>query len=406
MTYFIDPYKKYYDKLAGASGLADAASLVSGKITESGEIVGKLNSTISNSEWNELGIKELQQNVLPSIKANHDILTNNVTNCLASIASKAVGELLPEVSKLKAEDEKYDDYKDQLSNLTSVPTTDPNYSSYINTKNDLEAKMNESKLKCEEYIRNSNSIVNSIKSLDSSATDFNVAVVSTSSSGSNTLSVIESVEGGKMLKITCNGKEFYVANTRISVIDYQEYIEKSGLCQNSGFMPSECSTLSQVYACDLMRGTYTARSDDAVQAQSPCTRVGATCESTNKDDVLKYIYDEITNGRVVTLQATQVNTTVDGSRHVVTVVGFDSSVKSWQDLNKDTILVLDCVDGKVQTLGQSRDTGGHDRDLYNMRNQQGERTYLAHGATDDFLSKEVENAAWQAKRGQGRTTVA
>lgn len=405
MTYFIDPYKKYYNVLSGASGLGDAASLVSNKVSESGEIVGKLNSSISNSEWNELGIKELEQNVLPSIKANHDILTNNVTNCLAAIASKATGELLPETIKLKEEDEKYDNYKEQLENLNSVSQDDPNYSSYVNTKSELQTKMNESKTKCEEYIRNCNSIVSSIQALDSAATDFSVAVVSTGGGG-NTLSVIESVEGGNMLKITCNGKEYYVANTRISVIEYQEYIEKVGLCQNSGFMPSECSTLSQVYACDLMRGTYTARSDDAVQAQSPCTRVGATCESTNKDDVLKYIYDEITNGRVVTLQATQVNTTVDGSRHVVTVVGFDSSVKSWKDINKDTLLVLDCVDGKIQTLGQSRESGGHERDFYQMGNSRGSRTYLVHGATDEFLSKEVENAEWQAKRGKGRTTVA
>ena len=161
-----------------------------------------------------------------------------------------------------------------------------------------------------------------------------------------------------------------------------------------------CAIMAQYYAMDMMRGTYTSAADMNALAKSPSTRINDTCESTDINDVYRYIYDELCNGRLTTLQVTQINTPVNGSRHVVTVVGFSGSVKSWQDLNEDTIYVLDCVDGEIQTLSKSRSDGGHERKLYAMTNGKGERTYLAHGATDDFLTLEVNNSNWQAKHGQ------
>ena len=61
-----------------------------------------------------------------------------------------------------------------------------------------------------------------------------------------------------------------------------------------------------------------------------------------------------------------------------------SSVTSAQDLTPDKILVLDCVDGKIQTLGQARSEGGHERRLYAQGGN-----YQALGPTENFLSKEV-----------------
>ena len=418
-TYYVDPYTKYYDKLNSASDMSSNATSIASGMTESRAIIQGLNSTVSTSNWNELGLQQISQNIFPAMMEYGETISNNIENVLKAAADKATGELLPEVKKLKEEDEKLDELKNELSSL-SAPSqydsdgkTNPAYTTYLNKKNELETKINESKTKCEEYKANCDSIANAIKAMDANIEEkeFNNG----SSSGTEQVdanldqsaSIVGSVEGGKMIKINVGGHEFYVANTRISVTDYEKYINKVGLTQNAGFMGSLCSTLSQVYACDLMRGTYTARSDDAVSAQSPCTRVGATCESTNEDDIKKYLFDEISAGRVCTLQATQVMTNVNGSRHVVTVVGYDSSVKSYKDLNPDTILVLDCVDGKIQTLsGYERTDGkGHNRKLYAMGNSKGQRTYLAHGATEAFLSKEVNNAEWQAKHGQGTTTV-
>jgi hypothetical protein len=413
MTYFIDPYTKYYEKLSGASSMSsDAASITSG-MTESRAIVQGLNSTVSTSNWNELGLQQISQNIFPAMMEYGEQIANNIENVLTAAASKATGELLPEVTKLKEEDEKLDGYKEELDKLVVVPQYDSEgketdaYRSYKNKKSELEGKISESKTKCEEIKSNCDSIVAAIKALDAQVEEKEFSVSAgggaESTDGSQVasgVSVIGSVEGGKMIAINVDGKEFYVANTRISVVDYEKYVQSSGLYQNTGFMGSQCSTLAQVYGVDMMRGTYTARSTDAVDAQSPCTRMLDGVSSPNEEDVLQYLYNELTAGRVCSLQATQVQTATKGWRHVVTVVGFDSSVKSWKDLNPDTILVLDCVDGKIQTLGKSRSSGGHERKLY----AQGGK-YMAHGATQDFLVKEVNNSDWQAKHGKGNTTV-
>ncbi len=414
MTYFVDPYTKYYEKLNGASALSSDVTSISSGMTESRAIIQGLNSSVSTSNWNELGLQQISQNIFPAMMDYGEMIANNIDKVIKGVVEKATGELLPEVTKLKEEDEKLDGFKEELDKLVVVPRYDSEgkettaYRNYISKKNDLESKINESKTNCEEYKAKCDSIVSEIKSLDSSVEDKEFSVGTGSGSGtedstgagSSSISVGGAVEGGKMIEITVDGKSFYVANTRISVVDYQNYVQKSGLYQNTGFMGSECSTLAQVYAVDMMRGTYTRRSTDAVKAQSPCTRLLDGCSSPNEDDVLKYLYNELTNGRMCSLQATQVMTQSKGWRHVVTVVGFDSSVKSWKDLNPDTILVLDCVDGKIQTLGKARSEGGHERKLY----AQGGK-YLAHGATQDFLVKEVNNSQWQAKHGKGNTTV-
>ena len=417
--YFVDSYKKYYDTLTNASNMTTEIDTASSKVNEASSSLTQISSVISDSTWSEMGITQITNNVIPSIQTNHETIQNNINNSIKEMSKKANEELLPEVTKLKEEDEKYESYKAELESL-SVPQQYDNegkttsaYKNYLSKKEDLTNKMNDSKKKCDEYAKNIDSIVTSIKNLDVNIEEFKVetAPSDTGSGTDNTegidssVTIGEAVAGGKMIKLTVGGHEFYVANTRISVTEYESYINKVGLTQNAGFMGSLCSTLSQVYACDLMRGTYTARSDEAVKSQSPCTRVGATCESTNLDDVKKYLFDEISSGRVCTLQATQVMTKVNGSRHVVTVVGYDSSVKSYKDINPDTLLVLDCVDGKIQTLsGYERTDGkGHNRNFYAMKNSKGQNTYLAHGATNDFLSKEVNNKKWQARKGQGRT---
>ena len=401
MSYYIDPYKKYYESLSQTKTMSSVVASSIEKLLESGNCLSKLNNSITNSKWTELGIKELSTNVIPSLKVNHDTLSDNITGVISPAVNKAINELLPEVTKLKEEDEKYDNYQKELNSLVVVPqynsdgNVNPNYSSYISRKNDLENKIKESKTKCEEYTRNANTIVNAIKALDSKVTDFSVSDFSGGSS-----SVIGSVEGGKMLKMNIDGQEFYVANTRINLLDYQEYINKYNITQNGGVLVGECPVFSQYYAMDLMRGTYTARDDVIHNNKAPSPRVNVTVESTNKDDVLKYIYDEAVNGRVTTLQVTKAG----GGRHIVTIVGFDSSVKSWEDLNSDTILCLDNTTGRVSSLSKS---GKEGRDLLAMKSSKtGEICYMAHGATQEFLDKEVNNAKWQAKYGQGDTTVA
>lgn len=194
-----------------------------------------------------------------------------------------------------------------------------------------------------------------------------------------------SVKGGKMLKITYEGKEYYVVNTKINCVDYQRYVAKNGLTQNNGLCPDDCMVLSQYYAVDMLRGTKTSGNTMSQGQGGPAVRMNDYVSSQSRDPVLKYIYTEALAGRPTVLQVTQVNS-YKGDRHLVTVVGFDSSVQSYKDLNADNIFVLDCVDGKLQTLSKSRSKGGHERDLFNQGGN-----YFVRGATTEFLNKEVYN---------------
>ena len=397
MTYFVDPYKKYNDSLSGASGMTADAEAVSTKVSEVGTTVSSLSSSISTSGWQEMGITELSSNVLPSLDANHKTVASNISNSLQKIVTKAIGELLPETQKLKEEDEKYDRLNEELKALTPVDQYDsegkenPGYSAYISKKNELETNIADSKKKCEEYVQKCDALANEIKSLDGSVADFK-KVEAAAPSGTDTTQgetgtaqiggVVPGTDG-KMIEVTVNGKKFMVCNTKINCLDYEKYVQKNGLHQNAGLLGGECMLLSQYYCVDMLRGTYTSRNAMKETEGSPATRINDYVKSPNREPILQYIYNEAVAGRPTVLQATQVRSS-EGLRHLVTVVGFDSSVKSYKDLTPDKILVLDCVDGKIQTLGQSRASGGHARDLFAQGGN-----YFARGATKKFLAKEV-----------------
>lgn len=390
MTYFIEPYTKYYNSLSTAGDLSSSATSISNVISDAETVISNLKSSISSSTWKEQGMVELSQTVIPNLSTTMRVLKGN-TSKLTDIASKTK-LLLAEVTKLKSEDELYDKYNEELKALAPQErtntdgTVNANYDSYVTEKENIEKKIAESKKKCEEYIRKSNGYVNDIKSIDSSMEEVKVTVQKavSSSNKNDTSSIIESVNGGKMLKVKIDGKEYYIANTKINALDYEEYVQKNGLTQNDGVCAGDCMILSQYYAVDMMRGTWTSKETMVNGEGSPATRINDYVQSENEDDVLKYIYDEVLDGRTTVLQVTQVNSD-KGDRHLVTVVGFDSSVKSYHDLNADTILVLDCFDGEVQTLSKSRSEGGHERDLFAQGG-----TYFARGATDNFIAKEVE----------------
>lgn len=203
----------------------------------------------------------------------------------------------------------------------------------------------------------------------------------------NRYTIIGPTDDGKMLRVTVNGREFCIANTSINCIEYEQFVSNARTYQNAGVGGGQCQTLAQIYAVDMMRGSNTtARQIENPNGLpwSPYIRMENTKKSENSTTpITDFTYNELLNGRPVALQVTQVNSEF-GERHWVTVVGFDSSVKSASDLNADTILVMDCVDGKIQTLSQSRAQGGHERDLFKWNG-----VYQVNGATSEFLQKEV-----------------
>lgn len=208
-------------------------------------------------------------------------------------------------------------------------------------------------------------------------------VLNDTSQGAASSNSQAAVSSGRMITSTYEGKNFNVVNTKLSVSDYEAYVQKNGVNQNSGLLPSDCMLLSQYYAKDLLTGKYTSKQSMANGQGGPAVRMNERCRSTNEQDVLNYTYNELNEGHPVVLQVSQVNS-YKGWRHLVTAVGYDSSVQSAQDLNPDTILVLDCVDGEVQTLSKARSQGGHERRLFAQGGN-----FQALGPTQEFLSKEV-----------------
>ena len=384
MEYFSDPYKKYYEKLKEITSVISDSEEISSKISESSKIITNIKSSLSNSGWKELGIDTLSNKTIPSLINNIQILEKNIEGVLKAVCNKAINELLPELEKLKTDAEKYDDVQKELDNLVVPVRYDKDneetslYREYINKKTELTKTLNDLSIKCNEYRKNCDRIVTEIKSLDGKITEFPKVSISTSTGNNTQIEVIDGEANGTMYKVKINGTEFLVANTKTNLFEYETYVQKIGAYQNAGYMGSRCDLLSQQIAVDLLKGTMTRKAIYGDSTSGVAMRIQNSVRSQSKEEVMKYMYEEVSNGRPVVIQVTQKRSN-EGLRHFVTMVGYDSSVKSYKDLTPDKILVMDCVDGKVQKLSD------RNRQLFN----QSGNGYLATGASKDFLAKEV-----------------
>lgn len=171
------------------------------------------------------------------------------------------------------------------------------------------------------------------------------------------------LSSGDMRSFQYRGQNFNVVNTKTPIENYEQYVQSNGLYQTAGLLGGQCMLLSQYYAKDLLTGKNTSKSTMRDHGGSPAVRMNERCKSANPQDVLNYTYSELTQGHPVVLQVSQIHSD-RGARHLVTAVGYDSSVTQASELTPDKILVLDCVDGKIQTLGLARSEGGHERRLF------------------------------------------
>lgn len=183
------------------------------------------------------------------------------------------------------------------------------------------------------------------------------------------------VSSGAMRTYTYNGQTFNITNSPINLDDYQAHLQKNGLYQNAGLLGSRCDMLSGYYAMDLLRGSYTSKSTMEAGSGGSCYNLNRTVSDVNVEPIMQYTYDELNKGNPVVLQVTQKRSN-EGLRHFVTVVGYSSGVSSYQDLTPENMLVIDCVDGKIQTLNE------RNRNYYNQKGK-----YYAKAPTMDFLAK-------------------
>ena len=388
-TYFINPYKNYYEKLNTNTNIINECNNLISSATTSQQIIDSLNSKLVDSRWKELGYQELVSNSIPGISTEIQTIMNNLTDGLLSVCTISINELLPLLIKLKEEDEKFEGLKCDLANLKAPARYEKkgnetqSYRDYISQESSLKSAINDSEKLCIQYQKEIDNIVNNIKSLDSSIQETNTSAYATTSTSG--ISVVSTSNLDNLVKINYNGINYNVVNTKIPVVEYSEYVQKNRMYQNAGALGGQCMIASQIYARDLLRGTYSSKEDFINMKGSPATRINEKVRSQSKDEVLSYVYNEIQEGHPVVLQVTQKRSN-EGLRHLVTVVGFKENVTSYSQLTSENILVLDNVDGKIQTLSE------RNRELYN----QGGNGYYALGPTENFLAKEVNTVTYNA----------
>ena len=157
------------------------------------------------------------------------------------------------------------------------------------------------------------------------------------------------------------GGNFVVVNTSINVQSFASQMKRNGVWQgsNSEKYGDKCLGFAYTHAWGLYSGTTNYNGDSGLNY------VGASHFSTymndNLQDVLSVVYSEINKGRPVVLQ---VNGNKKGtSRHFVTVVGYNSNVKSASSLKSTDLLIMDSWDAQLERMDQSNSrfvTSGRD----------------------------------------------
>lgn len=144
---------------------------------------------------------------------------------------------------------------------------------------------------------------------------------------------------------------YKVIDTAISVKDYLRVISSNKISQNndSDIYGGYCLAFAYLHAYSLYSGDTSKRAKDALDYVYASKFKGF--EHDNKKEVLKNVYNELSNGRPCLIQ---VNGNKAGtSRHYVTVVGYKSSVKNANNLTEDDLLIIDSWDGKLEGLGSN-----------------------------------------------------
>ena len=360
--YFVDPYKKYYDKLNVASGLSASSSKVQERASFLVSSASRLSTQVGAAAWLEKGQKEIVSSTLPSLSKGVQSLSDGITSSLVVAVDMAVNQLLPTVTELKANDELYEKYLNELNSLvepspryetrrvslfskeTETVETEA-YKQYVAEKTRLETEVAKYKKLCEDGVAKADGIATSINGLSSSL----VTIKATGASMDG-----ENYAGSKIYYLTAdmevsrtntliNYGEYYVVNTAYPVIDYYNHIQKYGIYQEATTdYRNKCLGVSYLYARDLTVGSAKKDMDSAYAgAETWYTMTNSPEEQT----ALDIVYREITAGRPVAM-----NVKGPTYRHWVTVVGFKTDVTSAADLKAEDLLILDSWDGKVERM--------------------------------------------------------
>ena len=164
-------------------------------------------------------------------------------------------------------------------------------------------------------------------------------------------------KGDGTITVEALGKKYTVANTKAELYDYlNNVILSQSLYQEaSKKFDDQCLGFSYNYAYGLYANDRSINSSTIRNG----TSYGNHFKKFNTYDaseLLDKVYSEITAGKPVVIQVT--GSRKNQTRHYVTVVGFNSNVKSAKDLKLTDLLIMDVYDGKIKnTVGKKATSG-------------------------------------------------
>lgn len=82
MSYFVDPYKKYYEMLKSKTSITSECGNITSSISESSTSLSNLKTLLSSSTWKEMGIEELATATIPNLSKSVTQLQSNFENGL------------------------------------------------------------------------------------------------------------------------------------------------------------------------------------------------------------------------------------------------------------------------------------------------------------------------------------
>ncbi len=353
-TFFIDPYTKYYESLNNSGGMKEKLQLLIDNSTLLVNNISTLSSFVSSSTWKELGSTEITATNFPNIK---EVLTSINTD-ISTHLQKAVNDaqtLLEKVKELKTKDEEYEKKKEELESLKrSEPTyADENgyeSSAHSSWRNNVSTKENELK-KLEEECKTlqdaAKALANGINAIEIEKVK-EPTVVTTDVVPDNSTLVQAGVNTSTWTK---DGITYIVPNGKISVGQYTKHTKSRGIYETTNYSRygDHCLGFAYVHAYDIYSGNTKDNAESGYKYQHAGQFKGYTNDS--KQAVLAKVYNEINSGRPVVLQ---VNGNKKGtSRHYVTVLGYNSNVKSANQLTEDDLIILDSYDGNVKRVGKN-----------------------------------------------------
>jgi hypothetical protein len=356
MTYFVDPYKKYYESLKDASGMTGKVSTITSTITTLSTNSKNISNKISSSTWKEIGATEVTNKILPGLTALLKKLDTDVETTLSKAVDKALKTIYPKTESLKEKDERFETLQTEIEtyrktaprqfNLMSQETSEyKTWSSVLSGKIEEKNKLEEECKKLQEEIKAAANEINSLEVTKAEDTKISLG-------GKEGPYVTD----GTFIKLNYSGSTFNVINTQnISVTDFVQYINSYRLYQaQQPKYDDACLGVAKAYGKKLYLNTKLQTNMDDFYGGA-YLQWDNGISSENKDDILRLIYNELIQGKPSVLMVT----TKKGTRHFATVVGMKDTVTCAEDLKEEDLLIIDSWDGKLEAMDNSETGDRH-----------------------------------------------